>query len=215
MKTKYLPLASLVPDARNPRRHDRRNLDAILVNLRKYGQYAPLVIQAGTMRVVVGNGRLVAMLELGWDKADCLVKEMTDAEADGLVIADNRTAELATWDDRTLADMLVGLAVAGQDRTATGFAEAEIDQLLFSLQAPPADPAPAAGEQDLNERTPDVNFVAGPYRWVMAREEFDGWIELLKMSVGHDKPSILAELRKRLALDAPLPLAAPVTEEVH
>ncbi len=61
-----VPLDSLHLDPANARAHDTRNLAAIEASLARFGQAEPLVVQAGTRRVIGGNGRLVAMGKLGW-----------------------------------------------------------------------------------------------------------------------------------------------------
>jgi ParB-like nuclease domain len=62
---KRVPIDSLHLDPANARLHPETNLDAITASLKRFGQAEPLVVQAGTSRVIAGNGRLVAMKELG------------------------------------------------------------------------------------------------------------------------------------------------------
>ena len=56
-----VPLDSLAPDPANARTHGDENLDAIEASLRRFGQVEPLVVQAGTGRIIAGHGRLAAM----------------------------------------------------------------------------------------------------------------------------------------------------------
>ena len=127
-------LAELTLDPRNARSHGEANMAAIVSSLQRFGQAEPLVVQAGTGRVIGGNGRLVAMRQMGWNEADVVEVQLSDEEAKALGIALNRTAELAEWDERTLADLLVELrddeALGG-----TGFDGLEIDRLLSELEA--------------------------------------------------------------------------------
>src|SRR5262249_52481740 len=67
---KRVLIDSLHLDPANARLHPETNLDAITASLRRFGQAEPLVVQAGTGRVIAGNGRLIAMKKLGWTEAD-------------------------------------------------------------------------------------------------------------------------------------------------
>lgn len=88
-----------VLDPMNARMHPERNLEAVRESLRQYGQKKPIVVRRQTMVVVAGNGTLEAARSLGWTKLAAVVQDMTDVEAAGYGIADNRTAELACWNE--------------------------------------------------------------------------------------------------------------------
>lgn len=90
--------STLVYDPLNARLHPERNMEAIKASLRLYGQVKPLVVRAATRHVVAGNGTLAAARALGWRRIAATFVDMTEAEAAGYGLADNRTAELARWD---------------------------------------------------------------------------------------------------------------------
>ncbi len=145
------PIDSLNPDPANARRHDRKNIDAIKASLGRWGQRLPLIVQRNGMIVRAGNGRLEAMKELGWTEAACLVVDDSDIEAVSFAIADNRTAELAEWDDDALAALLNSLPDA--ERLLTGFDDADLAALGDPVEVvedeapePPADPITKAGD---------------------------------------------------------------------
>ena len=117
---------SLVEDAKNARTHSTKNLGAIKSSLTKFGQQKPIVIDINNV-VVAGNGTLVAARSLGWNELDVVRTELSDEEARAFAIADNRTAELADWDEEILTETLLGLDEELQ--LATGFAAREIDKL--------------------------------------------------------------------------------------
>ena len=127
-----VPLADLCPDPANPRAHGEENLDAITASLRRFGQAEPLVVQKGTRRIVAGHGRLTAMKALGWTEADVVELEVDDLTATALAIALNRSAELAQWDDATLAKLLSELDVNG-GLDGVGFSDADLKELLDSV----------------------------------------------------------------------------------
>ncbi|MCC7012979.1 MAG: DNA modification methylase [Planctomycetes bacterium] len=122
-------LASLVTDPANARLHPETNLEALRASLARFGQAEPLVVQASSLRVIGGNGRLAAMRELGWSECDVVLLDLDDVKATALGIALNRTAELAEWDDDALARTLSALRDAGEV-LGLGFDDGDIDKLI-------------------------------------------------------------------------------------
>ena len=129
---KRVPLDSLHLDPANARSHGPENMEAIVGSLKRFGQAEPLVVHAGTGRVIGGNGRLVAMKTLGWQECDVVEVELDDLEATALGIALNRTSDLADWDEPTLAKILQELR-AEDALDGVGYSEADIDALLDEL----------------------------------------------------------------------------------
>src|SRR5271166_4436802 len=93
-----IPIDSVSLDPANARLHGIKNMDAIKASLAKYGQKKPIVVRQQTMHIVAGNGTWAAAKQLGWTEIAASVEPMTEAEAAGYGLADNRTAELAEWD---------------------------------------------------------------------------------------------------------------------
>lgn len=125
MRVERRPISALHTDPSNARRHDDDNLAAIRASLAKFGQQKPIVI-ACDGRVVAGNGTLEAARALGWSEIDVVVTDLAGAEATAYAIADNRTAELATWDDEALQMALREVAKFDDLLEATGFAADDI-----------------------------------------------------------------------------------------
>ena len=116
-----ISIAQLSLDPKNARKHSARNLEAIAASLLKFGQRKPLVVHRGV--VLAGNGTLEAARSLGWTEID--VAEVPDDwdmdTAKAYALADNRTAELAEWDESELAKQLLELQDADWDITELGF----------------------------------------------------------------------------------------------
>lgn len=126
LQIKSVAIASLVNDPQNVREHDERNLDAIKSSLSTFGQRKPIVCARandGRLVVVAGNGTLMAAKALGWTDIDTVeVPKDWDAEKiRAFGIADNRTAELANWNDVALASALVDLDAMGWNIADLGF----------------------------------------------------------------------------------------------
>jgi ParB-like chromosome segregation protein Spo0J len=128
MKLTKQKISELSLDPSNVRKHGRKNLDAIKSSLRKFGQQKPIIVDAKGI-VIAGNGTLMAAQELGWTEIDIIRTELEGVEATMFAIADNRTAELAEWEDH-LGDVLKSLANAGEDLGGLGYDQKELDDLL-------------------------------------------------------------------------------------
>jgi ParB-like chromosome segregation protein Spo0J len=129
MKVQSVPIGSIAADPANLRRHPTRNLEAIAASLRRFGQRKPIVVDADGI-VRAGNGTLEAARALGWEKIDVVRTTLKGADAVAYAIADNRTAELAEWDEAGLAETLRALQAEDFDMAAVGYTEAEVDALL-------------------------------------------------------------------------------------
>lgn len=132
-------ICSVFPDPMNARLHPERNMDAIMDSLCLYGQRAPLVVRAENRHVAAGNGRLEAMKKLGWTRVAVSIRPMTEQEFYGFALADNRTAELATWDFEMVAK--VGQLATELRGAMPGWSSHEVASLRALLAAPatPAD----------------------------------------------------------------------------
>jgi site-specific DNA-methyltransferase (adenine-specific) len=115
-------------DSRNARKHDAKNLKAIADSLQQFGQRKPIVVWGKT--VVAGNGTMAAARTLGWTEIQ-IVRVPDDWSGDQVkayALADNRSAELAAWDEQVLASQLLELQEAEFDIELLGF-ELPVDEL--------------------------------------------------------------------------------------
>ena len=122
MKLERMSLNELTPDPTNARTHDETNLKAIEGSLREFGQRKPIVIdQQGV--IVAGNGTVEAARRLGWSEIQA-VRIPADWKADRIkafALADNRTAELAGWNQEVLDQQLRELEEVGIEVASFGF----------------------------------------------------------------------------------------------
>lgn len=139
------------PHPRNPRLGD---VAAIANSLMVHGQYRPIVVQKSTGYVLAGNHTLKGARRLrdngaqGWDTIDAVVLDVDDVEAKRIMLVDNRSAELGTYDDGVLAELLRELP----DLEGTGYEPADLDDVLermaAGLAALDGESAPADDEVD-------------------------------------------------------------------
>ncbi len=127
MNTELVPIDDLTPDPANARKHGERNLSAIIDSLRAFGQQKPIVVDRRGV-VIAGNGTLEAAKRLGWDEIAIVRTELDPTQATAFGIADNRTAELAEWDEDVLVSLLDSLD--DETRDLLHFDQGELDALV-------------------------------------------------------------------------------------
>lgn len=153
MKVETVKIDSLTFDPANVRKHDEKNLAAIKASLNRFGQQKPIVVDANGV-VRAGNGTLAAAKALGWKEIRIVRSSLAGSEATAYAIADNRTAELAEWDDDALAQTLAALQIEDDALAeATGFDLSEIEKLTApndveedEVPEAPVDPITKAGD---------------------------------------------------------------------
>jgi DNA modification methylase len=122
MNIENLAIVDLIPDPQNARQHDEKNLKAIEGSLKEFGQRKPIVItEAGV--IVAGNGTVEAAKRLAWTHIEAVKvpNDWTPDKIKAFAIADNRTAELANWNQEVLTAQLLELEGEGWELAEFGF----------------------------------------------------------------------------------------------
>lgn len=143
----HLPIGSLLPYARNSRTHSPEQIGKVADSIRRFGFTNPVLIRGAG--IVAGHGRVMAARQLGMEAVPVIrLDHLTEDEARAYVIADNKLAELAGWDDDLLALELRDLQDHDFDLALTGFSDDELKELLFvePEAKSDADAAPAVQE---------------------------------------------------------------------
>lgn len=145
----WLDVADLQPWIKNPRFNDVAVVP-VANSIEEFGFGAPIVVQAGTNMIIAGHTRLKAAMRLGWKKVPCRILEISDRNAERLAIADNKTNEIADWNEEHLQDILEGFEP--EELQNIGFNEEELQQLLqddepSSEEEPPPPPKPVNTNQ--------------------------------------------------------------------
>lgn len=125
---------AVIPHPRNVRQGD---VGALCESLSAHGQYRPLVVQRHEFSqpyILAGNHTWRAMKSLGWDSCAVTYVDVDDDEALRILLIDNRSNDLATYDDSGLAELLKELASTKAGFAGTGFDGDDLDDLLFRLQ---------------------------------------------------------------------------------
>lgn len=116
----------LIPYVNNARTHSKEQINKLRASIREFGFINPVIIDRD-YNVIAGHGRIMASKEEGVDKVPCVfVDYLTDAQKKAYILADNRMALDADWDEELLKVEIESLQGADFDLNLTGFDEAEL-----------------------------------------------------------------------------------------
>ena len=146
------PVAGLVPYARNARTHSDLQIMQIAASIREWGWTTPVLVdEQGT--IIAGHGRVLAAQRLGLEDVPVVVaRGWSEAKIRAYVLADNKLAENAGWDEALLRIELDDLATLGFDIPLLGFTESEVAALTGSNPGL-TDPDAEAGEPPVDPIT--------------------------------------------------------------
>tara|TARA_R110000824_G_scaffold225823_1_gene413536 strand:+ start:66 stop:1376 length:1311 start_codon:yes stop_codon:yes gene_type:complete len=131
MKIEQIKTSELIPYARNSRTHDERQVGQIAGSIREFGFTNPVLIDANN-GIIAGHGRVLAAQTLSRDTVPCIrLDHLNEGQRKAYIIADNKLALNAGWNDELLALELTELQGLNFDLGLTGFSEEEIADLLF------------------------------------------------------------------------------------
>ncbi|TPW00706.1 MAG: modification methylase DpnIIB [bacterium] len=149
----HWPLDRLRPYDRNARTHSDGQVAQIAASIVEFGWTNP-VLADGQGVVIAGHGRLAAAQRLGLDTVPVLVLDhLTEAQRRAYVLADNKLALNAGWDEELLAAELRALNGDGFDLGLTGFSDEELADLMAPLDDGPEEDA--AGGVDDDDAAPE------------------------------------------------------------
>lgn len=143
------PVENLTPYERNARTHSDEQVDQIAASMTEFGFTNPILVD-GDSGIIAGHGRLMAAKRLGISRVPVVkLPHLTDEQKRAYVIADNKLAEQAGWDQALLRKELTTLRDDDFDLTLTGFTDEELAGLLPDPEEAP----PGEGSED---QVPDI-----------------------------------------------------------
>lgn len=180
-----LPVAALVPFARNSRTHSEEQIEQLAASMRQFGFTNPVLVDEGG-GIVAGHGRVMAARSLGMDAVPCIrLVGLTEAQRRAYVIADNKLALNAGWDQAMLRAEIEALKGFDFDLGLLGFSEDELEAMFEpTVEEGAGDPdeAPELPEQPAS-RLGDV-WVLGPHRVVCGdATNISAWDALMQGSL--------------------------------
>ena len=149
LRVEYRKVETLIPFARNPRTHSDAQVAKLAASIVEFGWTNPILVD-GSQGIIAGHGRLAAARKLGLAEVPVIeLGHLTLAQKRAYVIADNRLALDAGWDEEMLSIELAELSESGYDLTLTGFTNDEIEELLVDAED-------GAGTEDSTDTSEDA-----------------------------------------------------------
>ena len=138
------------------------DIGAISESLKHLGQYRPIVVNQPTNQILVGNHTWRAAKHLGWKQIAVNYVNYDEETALRVVLMDNRSADVSTYDDTALLAVLKQIPLAG-----TGFNNDDLDELLTDVSTGRANRNPA--------KTSDIKCRVLKWSWKVDRQTYDEW----------------------------------------
>ncbi|MFA5423826.1 MAG: ParB/RepB/Spo0J family partition protein [Phycisphaerae bacterium] len=132
LQIKYVSVDSVKLNPKNPRDNDGA-VDAVAGSMKRFDWTNPILVRKANNVIIAGHTRWKAAKKLGIKSVPVIFCDMTEAQADAYMLADNKLSELASWDDAALTKIIAELQEQGVDLLSLGFDQKEIDK-LFATQ---------------------------------------------------------------------------------
>lgn len=162
---KMVEASKLIPYVNNARTHSQEQVNKLRGSLREFGFINPVIIDSD-FNVIAGHGRLMAAKEEGIEEVPCvLVDYLTEAQKKAYILADNRYAQDAGWDEELLRLEIEALEGMDFDVSLTGFNEDEIADLFADSESTGAED----DDFDLSDALEKAAFVERGDVWVVGR----------------------------------------------
>lgn len=127
-KVERVEIDKIFPYPKNPR---KGNVALIMESLKESGQFRPLIVQKSTGYILGGNHTYLACVELGWATVLVVYVDVDDERAKRIVLADNRTSDMATYDAQILSEILSTL---DRPSVGTGYTTSELKGLMDAVE---------------------------------------------------------------------------------
>jgi ParB-like chromosome segregation protein Spo0J len=135
LELEHVPLGTLIPYARNARTHSPTQVSQLAGSIAEFGFTNPVLIGADNV-IIAGHGRVLAAEKLGLEEVPVIrLGHLTDAQRRAYIIADNKLALNAGWDDELLRVELADLEEMGVALGLTGFSDDELAALMADPEA--------------------------------------------------------------------------------
>lgn len=193
-KIELVPKHRIQPHPENPRKGDNESIAESVEHNKFYGA---CLVQRSTGYIVAGSHRYRAAVDKGMTEIPTIYLDINDEEARRIMLADNRTADLAINDAETVTALLTDLAdndvngLLGTGYSATDLAE--FTRANFTEESTRPEREPSEAEQSVPVRV-------GAYHFNIPKSKFDAWLEGVRSKVGFTPEAQRAELLRLLKI---------------
>jgi ParB-like chromosome segregation protein Spo0J len=137
MKIEQIPVDRLIPYARNSRTHSDEQVAQIAASIREFGFTNPVLID-GNDGIIAGHGRVLGARKLGMDSVPCVrLDHLTETQKRAYIIADNKLALNAGWDEEMLRVELADLREMEFEIDVLGFEAEDLSRLMYGVNFEP------------------------------------------------------------------------------
>jgi len=160
LKITYKPVADLIPYARNSRTHSDAQVAQIAASIKEFGWTNPVLLD-GDNGIIAGHGRVMAAQKLGETQVPTIeLGHMSETQKRAYIIADNKLALNAGWDEQMLALEIQDLKDVGYSLDMTGFSADELTEVMFDKLIDPESPDEfkEVDETDMVHKCPRCGF---------------------------------------------------------
>jgi len=129
------PIDSIKLNPKNPRKNEETTED-IIASINAFGYCDPLIVRKANRTIIAGNNRYKALVKMGATVVPVIFKDLSEVDADVLMVTHNKLTEKTPWDFPKLADLFVEFDQLNVDMDLTGFKEDEIQSLILGPTNP-------------------------------------------------------------------------------
>ena len=193
------PIEKLVPYERNARTHSPAQVKQLAASIVEFGFTNPILVDEKN-GVIVGHGRLEAARDLALNEVPVVVLDhLTSKQKRAYILADNKLALNADWDENLLHEEIARLQIEEFDLDLLGWDEEELSSLLGDDDFEDGiDGKEHADESD----DADTQVVVGSYRFPLERHLYIQWRDNIRDEVGYEEADVKEEIRRRLGIPA-------------
>jgi len=160
MKITQKKVTELIPYVNNSRTHSDEQVAQIAASIKEFGWTNPILVD-GSNGIIAGHGRLLAARKLGFKEVPTIeLADLTDTQRKAYIIADNKLALNAGWDNEILKLELYVLDEADYSLDMTGFSTDELTEVMFGKLIDPESPDEfkEVDETDMGHKCPRCGF---------------------------------------------------------
>lgn len=134
------PIERLIPYKSNARDHSPEQVRRIAASIAEFGFLQPVLVDSKSREIIAGHGRVLAARQIGSEFVPVVpLDHLTEAQARAFRIADNRLAELSTWNDAKLREEIADLATKLPELPELGFDAGKLRRLLTPARTAPTE----------------------------------------------------------------------------